>query len=223
MQSRQLTGMSIVLIGQFNPLMYHPTWFRLNGVISGEEESLIINSKEPNLVVSQGLTFFRNSSMDFNITPDRFSVTINREPFILLKDTIVKTFERLGSTTIIQLGINYYTHVIFTEKSLYQKFADLISPKERWTRLLGDEIEGDNRMSGLLSLTMMKKTQDGRINITLEPSKRIELSVFVHCNFHYDLDDNSRFADYAMDIVNKKFDDIQNNADDYINELVEGI
>lgn len=215
-------GVSVVLLGNFNPLMYHPTWFAKNGIISDEDANNIISDKDAKLILSPGLTIFQTSNLQFNISPDRFTVESKKEPLILVKDAVLKSFEKLLSLTIKAMGVNYSSHIELESNHQKQLFADRLTPKNHWTTLLEDEVDGDDRLSGLTKLTMKKVTDFGMINFNLEPSNRLSIGVYTVCNHHFKMPEDSEFAEDAMQLLEKNFDLAKEKTNSIILEIFEG-
>ena len=216
------SSMSIVLIGSFNPLIYHPEWFKSNNILPPEDVDAVLNSQEPNLVVSPGLTLFRTSNIEINVTPERFMIKARKQPFVFIKDVLQKSFEKLGSTPVKQMGINDHYHIKFDSEKELQDFADIIVPKVRWNSLLGDEVKGTNRVSGLTKIQMRKTTDFGAINYTLEPSPVVKPGVYISNNHHYNLEEESQFAEDAMEILEQNFTTTVEKTDCITREIIFG-
>ncbi|MBU1093582.1 MAG: hypothetical protein KKH01_03880 [Firmicutes bacterium] len=215
----QHKGVSIVLVGNFSPLMFHPTWFSKNEVISEDDADAVVKNTNSNMVVSPGLTIFQTSNLEFSITPDRFMILAKKDPVIFAKDSILKTFERMSSVSIKALGINNFTIIELENASQFQDFADRLAPKDLWTNLLEDEVTGDDRKSGLIKMTMMKKTEFGAINFTIESTNKVKYGIHVSCNHHFDLAPDNGFADEAMAIIEKNFVNSSEKTQAVIDEI----
>lgn len=202
---------SIVLIGEFNPAMFHPEWFTKNDIISQEEcDFAKSQTQSVPLIVTSQLTMFKTSQLNVKIETKRFQVVCEKEPFIIVKDFIVKTFERLGSFMIKAYGINYSAHYNVGSISTYQTIGDNLAPKKYWEHLLEKEISGDERKSGLSSIQMQKIKEDGTgtISVVLQPSICIKPGVFIGCNDHTNVLDEDSSAEIVIDHLENTFDDI---------------
>lgn len=207
-------NVSIVIVGAFNPLMFHPEWFLKNNVVApGEIEAIMAKSTANNedpFVVTPNFTIFSTSQLLFNIFPDKFSITAIKEPFSIAQDAVKKTFENLGSMPMKAMGINSSAHFKMLSLSKYQEFGDRLTPKNYWEYLLKDEVKGDDRKSGLAQLTMKKERKDpkGAIVVSVGPSGRFfpEIpGVYILCNDHYDFD-KEIYAEKASYLLDKYFD-----------------
>lgn len=199
---------SIVLIGNFNPFMFQPEWFKRNGIISPEEVDIAENTKTSPMVISNQITMFKTSQFDIRIEQNRFQIIAEKEPFIVLKDFVIKTFENLGGLIISAVGFNYNAHYSISEKSKYQLIGDRLAPKKYWNSLLKEEVTGDDRKSGLISISMQKckDNERGHLSMVLEPSSVIIPGVYIGCNNHTNFKDDNSIADNVMEEIDTSFE-----------------
>lgn len=199
---------SVVLIGDFNPLMFQPEWFKRNEIISPEEVDIAETNKTAPMVISNQITVFKTSQLEIRIEQKRFQVVAEKEPFIVLKDFVTKTFEKLGGLIITAIGFNYSAHYDIGDKSKFQLIGDRLAPKKYWQVLLEEEVTGDDRKSGLTSITMQKNFDDekGHISMTLQPSVFFKPGVFITCNSHTNFKDDDSIADNVMETINESFE-----------------
>ena len=200
---------SIVLIGNFIPLMFHPIWFGNNEVLPKEEVDFA-QSRQANfpVIVTPQITMFKTSQFQVRIEENRFEVVSEKEPAVLLKDFISKTFENLGSLTIRAFGLNYNAHYKIASLRLYHKIGDRLAPKAYWVKLLEKEVEGDDRKSGLISLQMrkVKDKEQGYIQIRVLPSELFKPGLLLCCNDHNLMAEDKQSAEEAMSEVDFTFD-----------------
>ena len=198
---------SIVLVGDFNPLMYQPEWFGRNDVISMEDVEF---ARNPNnafpMVITPQFTMFRTSQLSITIELNRFQVVAEKEPLIIVKDFVAKTFERLGGLTIRAYGYNFSAHYKFDSESKIHIFADKLAPKQYWGSLLGDDIAGDNRAGGLVTLQMQKSKEnnEGQITTVLQRSNLIQ-GIYLTCNDHVNISEDDSVADIVMEKIENTF------------------
>lgn len=215
---------SVVILGNFNPEMFQPQWFYRQGIISQEDADFAIdqNSSSP-LIVTPQLTLFRTSQMTVQITTKRFEVKAEKEPLITLIDFISKTFENLGSYSIPAFGFNYIANYKMKSVEEYHKIGDKLAPKGFWEDLLEEEITGNDRKSGLMSLQMkkQKKDSDDYILFTLQGSPFIENAFMLSCNDHNILSNENQSADDVMELINKRYEEAFDNMSDLQIKLLE--
>ena len=200
---------SVALIGKFNPSMFNPEWFCKNNVISQEDVDFA-QSQQANFpcIVTPQITIFKTSQFYVRIEEGKIGLILEKEPYVLIKDFLMKTFENLGSITITAFGFNYDAHYKIASSQLYQKIGDRLAPKSYWEMLLGDEIKGDNRQSGLIALQMRKNKSDGTgyIQFKVSPSNLFIPGVILYCNDHYVLSSDEQSAEDAIRNINVIFD-----------------
>ena len=200
---------AIVLAGTFNPLMFQPEWFGRYGVISQEEvESSRNQSNAQPTIITPQLSFFRTSQLNVSVDEARFQVQAEKEPFLLVKDFVKNTFERLGGLTLSAYGFNYSAHYKFRGEAELNAFADRLAPKQYWRTLLGKDVSGDNRTGGLIAIHMSqaKEQADGLINVQLQRSVLTFPGVFIHCNDHTDAKKDRSSADDVIEELDKRFE-----------------
>ena len=145
---------SIVLVGNFNPRIFHPDWFIRKQIVGeydyeGDEVVCVpdyarLDLPESRTVVVQNDRFIATSSLPSN----------NQS----LADLILNTFDALRETPVTQMGMNYNFIVKFHEKSEWIQFGTSLAPPEVWSNVAGyiNETKDKKRASslGLWSLTM---------------------------------------------------------------------
>jgi len=198
---------SVVLIGAFNPFMFQPNWFSANDIISQSEIDAMLSNKTTPFIFATNLTIFNTAQLHIHVQEDRFTVTGIKESFCMVKDVVKKTFERLGAMVITAMGINTSAHFKMPNLSKYHEFGDRLSPKGIWKDFLGDNVSGDDRTGGLISMQMMNQKEDksGSFNIIVERSVRIFPGIFINCNDHYQFDENTD-AETVMQKLEDNFD-----------------
>lgn len=200
---------SIVLVGDFNPMMFQPEWFSRNLIISPEEVDFAKSQTALSpLIVSPQLTAFKTSQFSIKIEQKRLQVVCEKEPFIVIKDFVLKAFEKLGGFTISAYGFNYSAHYAIDTLETFQKIGDNLAPKKYWESLLGDEVTGTERKSGLAAIQMQKTKEEkrGQISLILQPSILIKTGVFMSCNDHTNVDIEDSNAEQVSEQINENFD-----------------
>ena len=129
---------SLVLVGNFNPAMFQPEWFKINSIISSEDFDLARSDTLKNsIIVTPQLTIFKTTQLNIKIDQNRFEIIAEKEPFVSVIDFASKTFENLGSFTLKAFGFNYSGHYKVDDISSWHKIGDRLAPKSYWATLLG--------------------------------------------------------------------------------------
>lgn len=224
--NRKSYSSSLVLIGNFSPMMFQPYWFKHCEILNDDEYNAI--EKMGTTIVTEPLTAFETENLAFKIEMKRFTIIAKKEPFELMLDTFNRLQEKLDSVLIEIFGINYSFHVDLETPENYKIFGDVIAPKENWETLFSDAKDSDNNKSGLASMIMRKITDFGCINVKVESSANFKNSVFFDFNFHFEgnpkepfdiLDVNEKisqnyqyFAEYADKVTQKLIDGVFSDA-----------
>lgn len=212
----ELKQYSIVLIGDFNPAMFSPQWFGKNNIIPVEDVEFALSEKS-SPIISSAITIFRTNQLSIKIDTKRFQVVATKEPLIVLKDFILKTFENLSNYTISAYGFNYAAHYSVDNNQEFHKIGDLLAPKSYWKKLLGEDVSGDERLGGLATIQLQepKKNADGVVSIILQASGLVQPGFYMSCNDHNNLKDDDATAEVLLERINKEFE----NSFDFMRDL----
>jgi hypothetical protein len=171
-----IQGASIVLRGDFNPTIFHPTWLANQGLIRPQEaEAADIK------IIHQQVTQLEVEWLRMGVTTDRFSVTTNQEPYYEpLRDLVIGIFNLLVQTPLRVVGINRHFHYRLESEDAWHMVGNRLVPKQDWQETL--------ERPGMLSLSVEGRRPDdleGYIRVKVEPSSRELFGVFIEINDHY--------------------------------------
>ncbi len=175
----QAEGLDVVLVGSFNPAIFHPEWFFRQAIVAEQD------AKEAKIEeVSSEITVVQLCGMRIQCVSDRFGVgTMNISVAERMQDLILQTFTLLSHTPIIACGINHLAHYSVSNIESWHKIGHTLAPKELvWNDLL--------EQPGMQSLTIKgprKGEFPGETNVTVEPSAQFSPGIFVRVNYHYGL------------------------------------
>ncbi len=184
----EIGGVTLVLVGHFNPAILTPAWFSLQGLLpkdAADNAELLIGHSE--------ITSFRSDWLALQATSDRLSVDSTQAPYVRLRDLMVRLFrEHLPHTPIRAFGINRNVHFNVKTRNQRDRIGQALAPTAAW----GDwerELDLSGELGGLKSLTMIGKKPPNRsemdeIATTVEPSNRVgdgSTGVYVGVNDHY--------------------------------------
>lgn len=204
---------SIVLLGNFNPAIFHPAWLEKFKILpiqetqwalgekpktkeftSGKEQ--IIIQEVPPLSVKQDKAHLQFLSLRIMVEPNRFICnTVDRTKFTLIKEVVLKIFEILNHTPITGIGINFDGHLEFKDPC-DKILKDLFAKRDAdFSKIMGDDykITGRFIFFGDLSKTTLK----------LEPSNKLENGISYNINFHRDV--KSQEAEVAMELLREHY------------------
>lgn len=182
----KIKGHNIVLIGSFNPKIFHPAWFAAEGLIQKQE------AEEAEIeIIHSDVSIFRCGWLRVEVTRERFYAGTVQESFDpLIRDLVLGTFNLLRYTPIIQMGVNRDMQFPVESEDAWHAVGHALAPKGIW--------EGILEKPGMLSLTMQGHLRrdgiNGLIRVTIEPSKKIPYGVHFSVNDHFEVKDRSAVA-----------------------------
>jgi hypothetical protein len=176
--SLALDRASIVFLGAFNPIIFHPAWFARHSLIRNEEAD-----QAKDIVVTENGTKFKCDWLEVGVTPDRFQVlTDDRAYAAPLRDLVLSVFSLLEHTPFRAFGMNRHLHFKLESEEQWHRFGHFMAPKAHWAKFLTSP--------GMLSLTVngsRPEVPGAVIQFKVEPSKRIHPGVYVSVNEHHEI------------------------------------
>lgn len=181
---------SIVLIGSFNPAIFHPSWYLHNRVSSKEvAEAATISVVHPEIAsISLG-------TMRIEVQQNRYTVQTELPPDVAILDHIVLVFgDLLPHSEIEQFGINRAAHFRTRDRDARISLGRLFAPTEPWGEF-GERIarsQGD-QIGGMMGVTMRENLNEsawaGHIDARLSPAYELdrETGVQVLVNNHFSI------------------------------------
>lgn len=207
-ESQQLiTEGSIVVLGNFNPAIFHPEWFRSYKIIAEQEiaaaETPItleypsgVRIKEHHLLVSPQETSLIFQSFHLDVTPERYQAII-RPGYDLLpvKETTIKIFQYLSHTPVKSVGINFnaYWKMDDDSKTFLNRLFSLQSGK---ISVLGDEylVEGRFKFN----------RNNAEVTFRIERSPLQSDGIYLDFNFHREIPDHR--TETLVELIRSSFD-----------------
>jgi len=161
----QIRTLSIVLLGDFNPVIIQPFWLAQKKLIKEfEAESAKVE------LVHNEICKFDLGWATFEITKRRFEMkTSNQAFFEPIKDLVVSMFGYLGETPINSMGINHVFHILYSNSERYFEVGDNLVKFPIW--------DGIINKPKLLAIEILEpdRTEEfpGSIRVRIEPSDQI--------------------------------------------------
>lgn len=190
---------SIVLLGSFNPKIFHPIWFASEGMVSKlEAESAEIS------VIHPEISSFSMNKLQYEVTRDRFLIQTTYAPsFAVMKDLVLGAFGLLHYTPVRSLGLNHEFHFLLDSEETWHQFGNKAAPKELWSGIL--------EKPGMRTLTMEGVRTDNRkgyIRIEIAPSLRVHPGVFIAMNDHFQMEETESKigCQQMLDILKQEWD-----------------
>lgn len=184
----KIQGISIVLIGNLNPAIFHPSWFAAHNLLRPEEaDAATIN------IVHQDVASFKTEWLEVNIVRERFQIsTVQESYYEALRDMTVGVLGLLSHTPIRFMGVNRDFHFDLGSEDPWNRLGHRLVPKEDWNGLLGSP-----GMQNLIVQGVRPDDLKGYLRVTVQPSAQIKYGVFIAVNDHYILKTDEKEADGA--------------------------
>jgi hypothetical protein len=210
-----------VLVGNFNPAIFHPEWFNRFKILPIQEiqwaegekpktrelpfgDKKIIISEVPPIIIEPNRAEIQFLSINLKVKPERYECsTINRDKFPFVKDVTIKTFEILSHTPISAVGINFDGHLKFNDPP-NQILKNLFGKRdEDFINILGADYE----IGGIL----YSSSDSLRRTLRMELSKRLDGGIYFNINFHRKIE--TKMAEQGIEIINQCYDeDLENTV-----------
>ena len=174
---------AVVILGNFNPAIFHPLWYAQNGLIPEQEIG-----DATDLVTTDEVSTFQLNDVHFQVERHRFGLT-SKDPSKLpyLRDLAMGSFTLLEHTPLTALGLNSDFRFSLPSAEDWHAVGDRLAPKMCWASII--------EKPGMLGVSMQGKRPDcpaARISIRLQPASGLDYGVFVAINQHYDIETEQR-------------------------------
>jgi hypothetical protein len=211
-------GISIVMLGDFNPRIFHPMWFAYNGILREAE------AREANIdLIHADVSSFTTEWLTIQVVRDRFTAEVKADVYRFhLGDLVRNVFSLLSHSPIRQMGINTGFRLHFKSDKDWHAFGDMLLPKPPWSAVLDKP--------GLRGLHIQGARNDnhrGLVMISVEPDIHQPGDVIIRCNDHFEKPpveanepDESFGAKWAIEILNDDFDASYHHAKERISRLI---
>lgn len=174
---------SIVLIGGFNPLIFHPFWMLQKGLISEKD----VTEKE--ILVHDQLTRFKIGEwLEFNVSKNRCEFKIASSEFIpIMMDLIKGTLNALPEVPITAIGINRGCILRLDNENDYYTVGATLAPLDLWN----DSFTNPRLRTIAIEDTTSENFAGKTRCLIIKPAevKDVKYAIDVNMNNHYELEE----------------------------------
>ncbi len=205
---------SVVLLGGFNPMIFHPFWLLQKKLIS---EADVTEKKI--LVNDQISTYHVGDWLDMTVTRERCEFKIKKaERVVMMRDLIVGTLNALSEMPIMAIGINRGGVYNLTNENAYYKFGAKLAPLNMWEPSFHDPRLRNIAIEDIGS----DNFTDKRRMIQIKPAvvKDAPYCVDVNINNHYDLANVGQTVVKALGVLTENLDQDYETFDSIVDGLV---
>lgn len=217
---------TIVVVGEFNPAIFHPQWFGRHELLRPAEVDQASDSVE--LVVSNGMVNFKVDWLEMQITPRRlWAKALDASHFRPLRDLIAGIFQIQNDIPVEFLGLVRTMIREVTSEKEYLQMGDRLASGQVWDGVLGEprllslEMGGEARTEEASNIRVQVRPAPGNdegFAIAFE----VREEYFAE-KMHGDHDSGETSAGLASEIVNRQWSDFSEHADSVVADMLERI
>jgi hypothetical protein len=174
----QIRVLSLILVGDFNPAIFQPSWFSSEELMTEEE------AKNASIqIVHPDVTSFSLPWLSLTVERERFQLVCAAQPYFeRVVGLACQVFDLLRHTPIRTMGINNEAHFRASSTDTWHEIGHKLAPKEFWKEFFP--------APGMQSLTIRQVPrtdhEKGHVQVTVEPSARVTPGVYVRLNDHFE-------------------------------------
>jgi hypothetical protein len=213
LENRQINLLSVVIVGDFNPVIVQPFWLASKKLIKEEEAT---NAKVE-LIHNEFVRFQIGDWLHIQVTRERLEVKTAQEPYFdAVRDLLVSIFSYLKETPLKAFGVNHTRHYSIEEKQYYD-LGDNIAPLSNWSSLF--------KKPEVLSVEILQKGETnrpgGEIRLKIQPSDALKkrFSFMTHINDHSVVNDARVLTSLLKDNWQSTFE-LANNVEQTMEKLI---
>jgi len=173
----EIEGLTVVVIGSFNPAIFHPSWLAMNNLVRKEEAD---EAKVD--IITRDVSAFTMNWFNVQVIDQRLSLmTTDPAKHSPLRDLAVGIFSILEHTPIQAFGLNRDRHIKMIDEHEWHAFGNFFAPKDPWSDIL--------KKPGMRTL-VVEGSRDGgasdAVAVKIEPSLRVTPhGLYVNVQQHY--------------------------------------
>lgn len=215
---------SIVLIGSFNPSIFHPEWFIRHNIV--DPWPYEANQSQSLATIKDLAQFDFKDHKKLQVMLNKFTLRTYRESeFLTLKDIVSETFLLLNETPVKQMGLNRVKVIQIQNKDLWSSFGKAFATHSPWLSSAPyiSELPAEKQMElGLMNLTMQLPRNDelaGYIQATIKAENLQARTLSILINSHIEIEDN--LATTAIDHLEDKWEETMHLSNGIIDRLIQ--
>ncbi|MEM6738058.1 MAG: hypothetical protein AAF620_18515 [Bacteroidota bacterium] len=192
----ELERLSIVLIGSFNPKIFHPAWLSANGLIRSSEAETA-----EKMFIHNNVSVFELDWMSINVTPDRFTInTLQPAYYEIVRDLVSGMFEILEHTPMTAMGVNFESHYGMSKPERLRSVSNEIIDIKKWESIF------DKPELNSLSVKTSKPEDLGYYLIRVEESIRIANGLYIQTNDHTNINSAKEMREILLSNWKRDFE-----------------
>lgn len=214
---------SIVLLGTFNPLLFHPYWLRERNIISDRDVNM------DNAYMHPELTQFNVGKwMQVIVNPRKIEFKIKEEVKVpMLRDLVIQTLEQLPDVKITAIGINRGELDLITDPKLYYAIGAALCPLKNWTTMKDARVQSIRVQDEDSELMSQKSIGIKSVAIKKKEEQEDGKGIDVDMNYNYDMPKDNSTSKEAIRVIDENifacFDDyvkVMANLDQMVSNAI---
>ncbi len=180
----RIFGVTIVIVGKFNPPIFHPSWLAAQGLVpAAETEAAAVEIVHPE-ITAFSLGNETGGTMKLQVTRDKLVVaTEDARKYEVARDLVIGILGVLPHTPATMLGINLESHFAKDTEERWHALGDKLAPKEPWSAIVKTP-----RLNTLAIKAERPDQLPGYVIVKIEGSVRVvPFGVVVSINDHFDV------------------------------------
>lgn len=173
---------SIVLIGGFNPMIFHPFWMLQKKLISEKDVT------QDKILVHEQLSRFKIGDwLEFTVNKNRCEFKVlSKDNVVLMLDLIKGMLNALPEIPIMAIGINKGRVVKLDNDDDYYKVGAKLAPLELWN----DSFSNPRLRAIAIEDTKSENFSGTSRCVIIKPAEieKVQYAIDVNMNNHYDLE-----------------------------------
>lgn len=215
---RKIYSHTIVLVGSFNPKIFHPAWFAAEGLIGKKE------AEEADIqIIHQDMAIFQLNWLKVEVTRVRMIIETVQDGFLEpLRDLVMGMLQILSHTPITALGMNQTMHYELPKDKIWQYLASQFVNQGYWNDTLSNTV-----MEKIVLRRIRTHEQfPGSQILTLGPSDTLPNGLHYFFNDHYDIPSQkgeTYSSSKAEEIISQNWESSLKDGQDCIYNILENI
>lgn len=167
---------SIVVLGDFNPIIFQPLWLSSNDMLPKKDVDEVENP-----IISREVTAYDVAGFHLQVDQQRIVISTRDDSRIpIIRDIVLGSLTLLEHTPLRAIGFNFELHATMVSEAAWHSLGHFLAPKKAWSDLI--------ESPGMQSISMLGKRKNcsaDSLSITVKPSR--PPSVVASINQHYNL------------------------------------
>lgn len=228
--SREIYGASIVVTGNFNPVIFTPDWLRLHKLIG--EGDADFTSTTGLVGITPQLTQFSTEWFELQVLRTRFVLVAKGGVTLAVRDLAAGIFSLLSHTPVSAVGLNFTSQYRVPAVEDWHLIGDTLAPKEIWHDVLSDKsinigVENLQLVIQHGLRTDLQKVQDNLVRVIFRPSVEIPHGVYIEINHHFatsnDVPEGKSQAEHLSSVIASNWERCEGESNRIVEALMHGI